>query len=34
MHVQIMTKFDEARKFLTQQGANDVRERMRVLLCW
>ena len=34
MHMQVMTKFDEARKLLTQQGANDVREWMRGLLCW
>ena len=34
MHMQVMTKFDEAWKLLTQQGANDVREWMRVLLCW
>ena len=32
--MQVMTKFDEARKLFTQQGANDVREGMRVLLYW
>ena len=34
MHMQVMTKFDEARKLFTQQGANDVGEGVRGLLCW